>query len=106
MTSHFARAALAAAAIAVAALAIGSRARPASAASGAVEHKVVLVSFEDYKDTDEYKQAEKELKSPLAAVLHVQEVVLGELGKQGWELVAIEAKAPSQAIFYLKRHAG
>jgi hypothetical protein len=63
----------------------------------------VLLSFDDYKESEEYKQAEKELKSQLAAVLRMHEFVLTELGKQGWELVSVEGKTPAQTTFYLKR---
>lgn len=77
--------------------------RPARAENGAVDHKVVLVAFDDYKDTDQYKQAERELKSAHLAVLRMHELALQKLGREGWELVWVEAKTPAQATFYLKR---
>src|SRR5438477_577345 len=96
------RAAAVAAVVAAAVVALTARS-PASASSSVVEHKVVYLSFEDYKDTDIYKQTERDLKSTGAAVLRMHEIALGELGKQGWELVSVEGKTPAQAVFYLKR---
>ena len=105
MKSHRLRAALAAGAIAAAVtvgLALGTR-LPGASALGPVEHKVILLSYDDYKELEEFKQAEKELKSQLAAVFRMHEIALVELGKQGWELVSVEGKTPAQTVFYLKR---
>jgi hypothetical protein len=95
-------------AAAVAALWLAFGPAPVARASSAppVQHKIVSIDFEAYKELPEFKEAEKSLGSTFAAVLHMQEVALNNLGAEGWELVQMDAKQTSKAIFYLKRAGG
>jgi spermidine/putrescine-binding protein len=84
-------------------LALAARAPVAAAAAPQFEHKVVAVDFDDYKDTEVYRNVERETKSPYAAALRMQELALEKLGAEGWELVAVDQRVPAKAVFYLKR---
>jgi hypothetical protein len=73
----------------------------------AVEHKVLVVDFEEFKALDEYKALEKETGSPWLAQFAFQERVLNRAGAEGWELEQVYVpKSPAQSVFYLKRAAG
>jgi hypothetical protein len=67
------------------------------------EHRVVFADFGVFGETDLYKRIEREAKDELTAVYRYHELMLDKLGREGWELVHVQAKLPSKTVFYLKR---
>ncbi len=80
-------------------------AAPPPPATTAFEYRVLVVDFDEYRDAEVYKQAERDLGSPFRATLRMHELALNRVGAEGWELVETVQKTPAQALFYLKRAA-
>lgn len=69
----------------------------------AVEYRVYHLAFDDYEKTEEWKQVLAASKDTFRAVFAFHELALENLGRDGWELVHVDGKAPSAVTFYLKR---
>ncbi len=67
------------------------------------EYRIVFADANRYGDTEAFRRLVRESPDALSAVYRYQERLLGELGRQGWELSHVVAKLPSKTVFYLKR---
>ncbi|GIW71837.1 MAG: hypothetical protein KatS3mg102_1379 [Planctomycetota bacterium] len=105
--------ALLAAALLLGWLARDGRAQAEQAAAGGgeagraavFEHRILFADYNAYRDSPEFKELVRQAPSELYAVYAYQQLLLERAGKQGWRLVHVESKLPSQAVFYLERRA-
>jgi hypothetical protein len=68
------------------------------------ENKVVLVAYNDYKKSPQWKTiVEQYDDNELLAFFPFQELLLNTLAKDRWELIQIHPLNAKTVVFYLKR---